>query len=365
MESITAAVLWQRRKPLELTDVALKDIEAGEVLVRLVASGVCHSDLSHWQRDTWSPLPLILGHEAAGIVEAVGAGVSRVRVGDHVILAFGNKCGECFYCKRGEPYLCTPIDPRKNLNLVAHAYRGATAIYGFTGIGAFAERTVVPENNCVPIDATIPLAPASLIACGVSTGVGAVVNVARVEPGASVAVIGAGGVGLNVVQGAYLAGAARIIAVDLNPVKLELASQFGATHSIRADQGDPIHAVRRLTGGIGADYTFEVIGDPVTIHQAYDMARKGGTVVVVGVAREDAEVTWPAPELMRSGKRLLGCNAGGVQPDRDFPRIIELWQAGRLHIAELISREFALSEVNEALRALQAGVVARGIIRFS
>ncbi|MCL4508716.1 MAG: Zn-dependent alcohol dehydrogenase [Chloroflexi bacterium] len=360
-----AAVLYERRQPLIVQDVELIDPGPHDVLVRFVASGVCHSDLSHWQRDTWSPLPLILGHEASGIVDQVGTQVSRVKPGDHVIIAFGNKCGECAYCRRGEPYLCTPEDPAKNISLRAHARRNSTMVYGFIGVGSFAEATVVPESNCVPIATSVPLEPACLIACGVSTGVGAVINVAHVQPGSSVVVIGVGGVGLNVIQGAHLAGAARIIAVDINPQKLDLAQRFGATHGVNSSADDVVGCIRQLTGGLGADYAFEVIGLPQTIQQAYETVRKGGTAVVVGVATEDAVVQFSAPDLMRSGKRILGCNAGGVRPDIDFPLIIDLWQAGRLQIEELISQRFALDQINEALITLQQGKVARSILEFA
>ena len=359
-----AAVLYQRREPLIVEDVELEPPGPGEARVRLVASGVCHSDYSHWRRDTWTPLPLILGHEGAGIVTAVGTDVSQVTAGDHVILAFGNKCGTCAYCRRGQTYLCTPEDPSRSVHFRTHIHRHGAPIYQFQGVSSFAEETTLPANNCIPIPADVPLEPACLIACGVSTGIGAVVNVAQVEAGASVVVIGAGGVGLNVLQGARLAGATRIIAVDLVAQKLELARQFGATHVIRADDGDLAQRVAALTGGYGADYAFEVIGLPQTIRQAYDVTRKGGTMLVVGVAADDAQVTFPAAELMRSGKTIKGCVAGSAQPYVDFPRLVDLWQAGLIMVPELISRRFTLAEVNAAFAAMAAGEVARGVIVY-
>ena len=356
--------MYRRREPLVTDDVEMEGPGAGEVRVRFAASGVCHSDYSHWERDSWTKLPLILGHEGSGVIAAVGSGVTQVQAGDHVIVAFGNKCGECAFCRRGEPYLCTPEDPSRNVLTHTHFRARGEPAYQFLGVGSFAQETVVPATNCVKIGAEAPLQPACLIACGVTTGVGAVVNVAQVQPGASVVVIGAGGVGLNVVQGARLAGAARIIAVDLVPKKLELARQFGATHVLLAGEGDVVKRVADLTGGYGADYAFEVIGLPRTIRQAYDAARKGGTVVIVGVAADTAEVTFLAAEMMRSAKTIKGCQAGGLRPQVDFPRIVDLWQAGRLQIDELISRRFALEEVNEAFRAMAAGEVARGIIVY-
>lgn len=359
-----AAVLHRRREPLVIEEVELDPPGPGEAQVRFVASGVCHSDYSHWQRDTWSPLPLILGHEGSGLVTAVGPDVSQVKPGDHVILAFGNKCGVCAYCRRGEPYLCTPEDAGSNVHFRTHIHRHGQPIYQFQGIASFAQETTVPANNVIPIPDHVPLEPACLIACGVSTGIGAVTNVAQVEVGASVVVIGAGGVGLNVLQGARLAGATRIIAVDLVPEKLELARQFGATHVIRADDGDVGQRISQLTGGYGADYAFEVIGLPQTIRQAYDLTRKGGTMLVVGVAADDAQVTFSAADLMRSGKTIKGCVAGSAQPYVDFPRLVDLWQAGRIMVSELISRRFALDEVNAAFAAMAAGEVARGVIVY-
>jgi S-(hydroxymethyl)glutathione dehydrogenase/alcohol dehydrogenase len=359
-----AAVLYRRREPMVIEEVELDPPGPAEARVRFAASGVCHSDYSHWQRDTWSPLPLILGHEGSGVVTAVGPGVTQVKPGDHVILAFGNKCGECAFCKRGEPYLCTPEDPATSVHFRTHVHLRGQPVYQFHGVSSFAQETTLPVNNCVKIRDDVPLAPACLIACGVSTGIGAVVNVAEVQPGASVLVIGVGGVGLNVIQGARLAGATRIIAVDLLPNKLELARQFGATHILKGDEGDVTKRVADLTGGFGADYAFEVIGLPQTIRQAYDATRKGGTMVVVGVAADDAMVTFPAAELMRSGKTIKGCVVGNIRPQVDFPKMVDLWQAGRIEVEGLISRRFALAEVNDAFRAMEAGEVARGIIAY-
>jgi S-(hydroxymethyl)glutathione dehydrogenase/alcohol dehydrogenase len=354
-----AAVLYKRREPMVVEDIRLIDPGPGEVEVQLAASGVCHSDYSHWSRDTWSQLPLVLGHEGAGVVKRVGPNVTRVKPGDHVILAFGVRCGECHFCVHGEPWLCTPAQQPP-----PHMFKGETPLNAFSHVGTFAERTVVSEKNCVKIRQDAPLDVASLVACGVTTGIGAVINTAKVEPGASVAVIGTGGVGLNAVQGAKLAGAARVIAIDLLDNKLDFAREFGATHVVNSSKEDPVAAVQRLTGGLGVDYAFEVIGLSQTIRQAYDMTRKGGAAVVVGVAREDDEVTFPAPLLMRSGRRILGCNYGSTTPNVDFPKIIDLYMEGRIKLKELISRRFALDDINEAFRALHAGEVARGIVEY-
>jgi S-(hydroxymethyl)glutathione dehydrogenase/alcohol dehydrogenase len=354
-----AAVLNQRRQPLSLENLDLVAAGPGEVEVALMASGVCHSDLHHIQRDTPTVLPVVLGHEGAGVVREVGPNVTRVKPGDHVIIAFGPKCGECYYCVRGMPYLCTPAAPaRKRL------YRGDEPINQFLEVATFAERTVVSEKNVVKIRDDAPLDKCCLVACGVTTGVGAVVNTARVEPGSNVVVIGTGGVGLNVVQGARLAGAARIIAVDVRDNKLEIARSMGATHLINSTKDNPVDRVKALTGGYGADYAFEVIGLPVTISQAYESVRKGGVAVVVGVSDENAELTFKPVWMMRQSKTLMGCSYGSARPQVDFPRIVDLYMEGKLQLDELVSRRYGLDGVNEAFRAMEAGEVARGIIEF-
>ncbi len=355
-----AAVLWERRTPLTIEEVELADPAPGEARVRILTSGVCHSDLHHIQRDTTlSRLPLVLGHEAAGVVEAVGAGVTRPKPGDRVIAAFGVRCGECFFCVRGQHHLCaTP--PPGNVRL----RRGDQVFHPFLNVGSFAERANLDARSLIPIPEEMPIDRAALIACGVATGIGAVITTARVEPGANVVVIGLGGVGLNVVQGAALAGAARIIAVDLLDHKLELARGFGATHVVNAGREDPVERVRGLTGGWGADYAFEVIGNARTIEQAYEAVRKGGVAVVVGLAPEDAEVAVKPVEMMRTGKTLMGCNYGSIRPHYDIPRYVDLYLNGRIKLDELISRRFALDEINEAFAALERGEVARGVIAF-
>jgi S-(hydroxymethyl)glutathione dehydrogenase / alcohol dehydrogenase len=356
---VKAAVLWERRTPLKVEDLEIAEPALGEARVRLAASGVCHSDLHHIQRDTWALPPLVMGHEGAGVVEAVGPGVTRVKPGDHVIIAFGVRCGECYFCLRGEHYLCvTPLPTNVRLR------KGDTVVTPFMGVGSYAEQVNVDARSLVPIPKEMPLDRASLIACGVTTGIGAVITTAKVEPGANVVVIGLGGVGLNVVQGARLAGAARIIAVDILDNKLDMARHFGATHTINARGQDPVEQVRQLTGGWGADYAFEVIGHPLTIKQAYDAVRKGGVAVIVGVAPEDAEVSINAVGMMRTSKTLMGCNYGSVRPQVDFARYVDLYLNGRINLDDLISRRFALDEINEAFSAMEAGQVARGVVVF-
>jgi Zn-dependent alcohol dehydrogenase len=289
------------------------------------------------------------------------------------VVAFGNKCGECFFCLRGEPALCTPPWGTGSAALPTRLAKDGRRINQYQCVGSFAERGVVFANNCVPITKEAPLVPAALIACGVATGYGAVVYTAKVEVGATVAVIGCGGVGLNVIQTARLVGAGKVIAIDTLDNKLQLAREFGATDTILArgaggsgDKGTPdvVARIRELTGGFGADYAFEAVGSARAIRQAYDMARKGGAAIVVGVAPEEAEVTIPAADVMRTGKRLLGCAAGGVRPQFDFPRIVDLWRSGRFKLDELVSRRYPLEDVNEAFRAMVAGEVARGVLVY-
>ena len=354
-----AAVMYERRKPMVIQDLELVAPGPGEVEIKLMASGVCHSDFNHWQRDTATPLPVVLGHEGAGIVSAVGPNVTRVKPGDHVIIAFGPKCGECYYCVRGMPYLCTPANPAR-----LRLSRDGKAINQFLEVATYAERTVVSDKNVVKVRDDAPLGACSLVACGVTTGIGAVVNTAKVEPGSNVVVIGTGGVGLNVVQGARLAGAARIIAVDIRDNKLEFAREMGATHLINSTKEDVIERVKALTGGQGADYAFEVIGNPKTITLAYDSVRKAGVAVVVGVADENAEMSLKPVWMMRQSKTLMGCSYGSARPQVDFPKIVDLYMEGRIKLNELITREFALDDINEAFRALDAGEVARGILKL-
>src|SRR5262249_29996191 len=355
-----AAVLYERRRPLIIENLDLVEPGPDGVEIELVASGVCHSDPHHAHPDTPTVLPVVLGHEGAGIVKAVGPNVSRITPGDHVIIAFGSKCGQCYYCLRGMPYLCTPAAPART-----RLYRDGRPITQFLEVATYAERTVVAENNVVKIRDDAPLEACSLVACGVTTGIGAVVNTAKVEPGSNVVVIGAGGVGLNVVQGAKLAGAARVIAVDVRDNKLEFARELGATHLINSTREDPIERVKALTGGLGADYAFEVIGLPQTITQAYESVHKGGTAVVVGVSDEKAELTLKPVWMMRHAKTLMACAYGSARPQVDFPKIVDLYMEGKIKLEELITRRFGLDEINEAFRAMEAGEVARGVLDLS
>ncbi len=361
-----AAVLYEPKTPLRVEEVEIDAPKQGEVLVRIAAAGVCHSDYHVMTGDLAAPMPIILGHEGAGVVEAVGAGVTSVQPGDHVVLLFRASCGRCEYCSRGRPALCGLSRPTRAtgtmLDGTTRYRRDGEEIKHFCGVSCFAERTVVMEQALVPIRKDVPLEIAALVGCSVMTGVGAVVNTARVEPGSSVLVIGAGGVGLSAVMGAQLAGASPILVADLVPSKLELAREFGATHVIDARQRDTVEAARELTGGEGVDYAFEVIGLGRTMTQAFRATRRGGTAVAVGVAPSDAVVEVPAQELVFSEKTLKGSFYGSTRPHADMPRLLELYRAGRLPLDRLLTRRYPLEQINEAYQALLSGEVARSVV---
>ena len=364
-----AAVLYEKGGPLQIEELSIENPHRGEVMVRVAAGGVCHSDLHVIHGDLGAPLPVVLGHEGAGVVEKVGDGVTDFKVGDHVLLLWRASCGQCLHCLSGRPALCElGAGIRWSGHLTdgtSRFRRGNEEIRHFAGVSSFSELTVLPQEGLVKIDPTVPLEIAAIVGCAVMTGVGAVINTARVEPGASMVVVGCGGVGLNAIQGGALAGAEKIIAVDVLDNKLEYAKNFGATHLINAARVDPIDAVKEATGGRGADFAFEVIGSPKAMNQAYSMIRRGGTLVIVGVAPTGAEVSFNASSIMLDEKTIRGSLYGSCRPKLDAPRMLSLYRSGRLKLDELISRQYPLSEINEAFAALGRGEVARSIIRFT
>jgi S-(hydroxymethyl)glutathione dehydrogenase/alcohol dehydrogenase len=361
MKSAKAAVLTSHGE-YSVETVGVRDPEEGELRVKLGASGVCHSDLHAITGDLPMPLPLVLGHEGAGVVEDVGPGVRRFKPGDHVVLNWVPSCGSCWFCQSGNSYLCE----QGYVHALGHPNfdHNGTPTSQLAGVGSMSEYTVVPESGAIVIEPDVPLDRACLIGCGVMTGVGAVINTAQVRPGQSVAVFGAGGVGLNVVQGAVLAGAETIIAVDLNDRKLGFAKQFGATHMVNSGATDPVSAIQELTGGRGADVCFEVIGIADVITQAFFATRRGGKTVVVGVAPAGAMVSVPGMILPLAEKSLIGSLYGSANMARDVPRLIGLYRAGRLKLDELITRRYRIGEVHDAFTAMQNGEVARGVIVF-
>jgi NDMA-dependent alcohol dehydrogenase len=363
-----AAVLFGVGQKLELREVEVQDPRPGEVQIRMAAGGVCHSDLHVMTGHLGAPLPAVLGHEGSGIVEAVGAGVTSVRPGDHVLPLWRYSCGDCEHCTAERPALCgAGMQIRMTGRLLDGTTRltlGGQEIRHFAGVSSFAEYSVVPERSVLKIPEDLPLDRAALLGCAVITGVGAVFNAARVQPGSTVAVFGTGGVGLNAVQGAAIAGAEKIIAVDLLDAKLAYARQFGATHTVNASGGDPVAEVRALTGGRGVDYAIEVVGLPKTVRQAYDCLAKRGVAVVVGVAPFTTEVSVPVMSLVYEERVLTGSVYGSARPRQDLPRLIDLYRAGRLKLDELLTRRYPFAEINEAYAALERGEVARSVVTF-
>jgi S-(hydroxymethyl)glutathione dehydrogenase / alcohol dehydrogenase len=354
-----AAVLHEAGAPLELHDIDLAPTGPGQVRVRLRATGVCHSDLSLARGRLPHPLPVVLGHEAAGEVVEVGDGVTKVAPGDRVILAWSPPCRSCFFCDRGEPHLCEQTGARTFA--APYATLGGEKLWSAIGTAAFAEETLVLAESCVPFGDDVSFEVAALVGCAVMTGVGAVVNTARVPAGASVTVIGCGGVGLSVVQGARVAGAARVVAVDPLAERRELALALGATDVV--DGAADVEAqVRGLTAGRGTDYAFEVIGRPETIKLAYRLTRRGGTTVVVGAGPHDVEVGFSPLELFYQARSLVGCVYGSCDPDRDFPAMLDLYRSGALDLDRLVTATLPLSEVNEALARLERGDGARTVL---
>lgn len=352
-------ILRETGKPVEVSDeLTIRRPGPGEVRVRLRAAGVCHSDLSMCEGRLPARLPLVPGHEGAGEVVELGPGVSGPPVGSHVILSWIPPCGGCAYCLGGQPNLCTSVRPPAEPTL---SIAGEPAHAGL-GVGCFAEETVVDARAAIPIPSDVPFDVAAVVGCAVLTGVGAVVNTAQVRPGSSVLVIGCGGVGVNVVQGAVLAAAAPIVAVDRVPEKLAAARAFGATHTFTPDE---LRAgADELTGGLGFDYAFEVVGRSQTIRQAYKSTRRGGTTVVVGAGSADDPVTFSAAELFATERRLLGCLYGSGDVRTDFARLLRLWRAGRLDLDGLISRRITLDGVAEAFAAMGSGDVIRSLVTF-
>lgn len=356
-----AAVLREYGAKMPIEELVLRATRPDEVRVRLAACGVCHSDLSVQQGILPVPVPCVLGHEGAGTIVEVGGEVTNVAEGDHVILAPIAPCRTCFFCLRGQPTLC-----EHGFDHMFHAYAhaGSEAIGPGLGPAAFGEETLVPAGSVVPIDATFPIEIAALIGCGVVTGVGAVVNSAHVEAGATVAVVGCGGVGLAAIQGARMSGASQIIAVDRVANRLEHASGCGATHAVDASSGDPVAAVRDLTDGRGADYSFEVVGLSTTISQAYEMARRGGTVTVVGAGAFDDMVSFSAAQLMVDGRTVRGCVFGSTDPLRDFPKLVRWQERGLLDLERLVTRRIGLDDIDEAFGEMVEGKGARSVIIF-
>jgi S-(hydroxymethyl)glutathione dehydrogenase/alcohol dehydrogenase len=355
-----AAVLHQPGDhQLQLVDdIQLDDVGPGLVRVAVRATGVCHTDLSILTGLMPHPMPCVVGHEGAGEVLEVGPGVPGLKVGDHVIVANVPPCGSCRFCLTGQANLC-PNVARSALAAPHFRLRGQP-VHGLSGTGTFAEQLLLPAAAAVRIDPDVPWEIASLIGCGVTTGVGAALNAAAVTPGSSVVVFGCGGVGISVIQGARIAGAAEIVAVDLLADKREDARRFGATHAVHPDALADLRA--ELTAGTGFDYAFEVVGLPVTIRAAYDAIRRGGTATVVGAGGLRDKVEFSAFELFYHQKTLKGTFLGSADARVEFPRLVRLWRAGRLDLAGMITKRGSLGDVNTALDDIRAGRVIRTVL---
>jgi len=363
-------VLTGLDQPLTIRDdVEAEAPHAGEMRVRVAACGVCRSDLSVQDGTAPMPMPIVLGHEASAIVEEVGEGVDGFAPGDHVVVSWVPQCGTCFFCLRGQPHLCQAGDavlftgglldgsPRLRVD--------GAPLFQMCGTGTYAEETVIPAWSAVKIPDDVPLDVAALLGCAVLTGVGAALNTASIRPGDAVAVVGCGGVGLNIIQGARIAGAETIVAVDVNPTKLATAEAFGATHTVDATSADPANAMRDLTGQRGADVAFEALGLGRTIEQTVEMTRRGGQAVLVGIPRLDVMLTLPAMlGFVLQERTIKGCWYGSSDIRRDVPHLIELYREGQLKLDELVSRRIDLSEVNVALETMKAGDGTRSVIVY-
>ena len=359
---------YAQSKPLEIWEVDLEPPGPGEVLVRVAAAGVCHSDLSIINGDRPRNTPIVLGHEASGVIEALGEGVTDLEVGDHVVMLFVPGCGNCAPCAEGRPVLCEPAGQAgiagTLLSGARRLSRNGESISHFVGVSAFAEHAVLSRRGVQKIDKRIPLDVAALFGCAVMTGVGAVANTARVQPGQTVAVVGLGGVGLSCVMGAAAAGAARVIAVDLNADKLALASRFGATDTVNAGDADAMEQVRKLTNG-GVDHAFEMVGSAKALELAYRITRRGGSTVTAGLPANAQTLNLPVWHLVAEERTLKGSYMGSCIPRRDVARYIALYEAGRLPVDQLVTGYLTLDQINEGFDRLARGEAIRQIIRMS
>jgi Zn-dependent alcohol dehydrogenase len=360
-----AVVCRELNQPVVVETITVDSPQRGEVTIRIAACGVCHSDLSATNGTIPLPPPMVLGHEAAGEVVEVGEGVASLKVGDHVVSSFIYMCGECRFCAAGRPVLC--LEQGKALTTLPDGSvrtrdAGGKSLGVFSGCGVMAEYATLHVDNLVKIDPAVPLDRAALVGCAVTTGVGAVFNTAKVKPGASVAVFGCGGVGLNVVQGARIAGAGRIVAIDTMQAKLDMARQFGATDVLLGKE-DPVKALKKLTGG-GPDYAFECVGNGELAATAYRSIGRGGMAVVIGVAKPGDSTALRTMTLPFEEKTLTGSYFGSCVPRVDFPRMLALYMGGQLKLDELITRRYRVEEAATAFADLESGKNARGVIVF-
>lgn len=367
--SFSAAVLNGVDRPLDIEILELPESPPpGEVLVEMAASGLCFSDLHVMKGDWAAPTPLVLGHEGAGIVRAVGKGVSTLAEGDHVVLCWTPSCGSCRFCVIGRPALCDVAKAKASKHVMpdgtTRLSRHSQPVHSYIALGTFGQFAMLQESAAIKIRPDVPLAQASLVGCAVTTGIGAVINTARVEPGASVIVIGCGGVGLNILQGARLAAAHPIVAVDREPAKLDAASRFGATHTVNSAEVDLCEAVADITGGRGFDYGFEAIGLPGTTEDAITSIGKGGTAVLVGQVATGQRIAVDPLIISDQEKVIRGSNYGSARPAVDFPRILDLYTTGLIDLDSLITQTVGLSQINAGFDAMRNRSSIRTVVDF-
>jgi S-(hydroxymethyl)glutathione dehydrogenase/alcohol dehydrogenase len=363
MKTMKAVVAHELNK-YAVEEVTIDAPKAGEVLVKIKATGICHSDLSVINGTIPVPFPMVLGHEGAGVVEALGEGVTNVEVGDHVTLSFVPNCGDCYHCLRSEPFLCLKSTPDgKMMDGTSRVKLDGKDINVMQFLGNMAEYSVVPSMCLVKIDKDIDMKAAALVGCGVTTGVGAALKTAEVKPGSTVAVFGAGGVGLSIIQGARIAGAVKIIAVDLSDEKLATAKSLGATDVVNAG-GNVMKEIMAMTGGIGVDYGFEAIGIPAVVDQAQKVTRRGGTMTVVGVGKLDQKLELNALMFPMTGKTFKGSMYGSAEFKVDFPKYLDLYKQGKLDLDSMVTQTYSIDEVGQAFADMQAGKNARGVIVY-
>ncbi len=357
-----AAVCHEFGKPLVIEEIELAPPGAGEIRVKLAACAICHSDI-HIAEGAWGgKLPAVYGHEAAGVIEQTGPGVTGLQAGDPVVVTLIRSCGECHYCSQGRPVICEtkfPLDRNSPLR----AADGSPIAHGLR-TGGFAEYVVVEASQAVAVPRDLPLDAASLLACGVITGLGAVINTAAMKPGSNVVVIGAGGVGLNSIQGAAIGGARSIIAIDIVESKLAAAKSFGATHAIDANSADPAEQVRALTEGRGADYVFVTVGAKPAFDQSFGLLASAGTMVVVGMPASGVTTEFETETLAFQNQRILGSKMGSSRIQVDIPWLVSLYQQGRLKLDELITGRYPLEDINEAIESTKSGEALRNVIVF-
>ncbi len=357
-----AAVLREVRTPLQIENVQIGKPGPHEVLIRTAAAGVCHSDLHFIEGSYPHPLPAVLGHESAGVVEQIGSEVRTVKVGDHVITCLSAYCGHCEFCLTGHMSLCVSPDTRRDKDEAPRLSQETGPMMQYLNLSSFAEQMLIHEHACVSIRKDMPLDRAALIGCGVLTGTGAVFQTAKVSPGETVVVIGCGGVGLAAINGAAIAGASRIIAVDMSPAKDNLARHFGATDFVNGGDGDAVKTVLDLTKG-GVDHAFEAVGLGKTAEQAFGMLKRGGTAYIIGMIPIGQNVTIPGAAFLGE-KKLQGSLMGSNHFPVDMPRLVDMYLSGKLLLDDLISRRIKLEDVNEAFTEMKTGQIARSVIIF-